>query len=200
MAQDNSMFIYARNAPYNVPVPSPFATTPASITTKVKKFCAEISRHQPVYLGHTDFGFSPGWCHANVAMMVQKFGGAYLPGWIIWSSAMMFEAEHHAVWHRPDQTLVDVTPRVDGEDQILFLPDPARPYDFPNSLAWENKRYLKSPTRKAMFEDIRRPVIVSLEKLNSYLMLNGMEPVQSVGAIPVPALSRGLPQKANVRK
>lgn len=179
----------------------PLATTPESITAEVKRFCGNISRHEPVYLDYVASGLRPSWCHLNVAILVEKFGGTCLPGWIIWVSSMLIEAEHHAVWHRPDNTLADVTPKVDGEQRILFLPDPGRPYDFRANLGWENKRQLKLPIPKAMkkmmLADARLGMIVSLQEVNAYLVANDLEPVTNVGRIRAPAISRGLSRTSN---
>jgi hypothetical protein len=40
----------------------------------------------------------------------------------------MIEGEFHAVWVSPDGGFLDVTPKADGERQILFIPDPDRVY------------------------------------------------------------------------
>lgn len=36
---------------------------------------------------------------------------------------MLIEAEFHAVWVSRANELVDITEKLDGEQQILFLPD-----------------------------------------------------------------------------
>ncbi|HWR51924.1 MAG TPA: SEC-C metal-binding domain-containing protein [Bryobacteraceae bacterium] len=41
----------------------------------------------------------------------------------------MIEAEFHAVWRDSAGQLTDVTPRVDGEKNVLFLPDPSQNWD-----------------------------------------------------------------------
>jgi hypothetical protein len=42
---------------------------------------------------------------------------------------MFLEAEFHAVWISSDGKIIDITPKVDNEDVILFLPDSKRIYD-----------------------------------------------------------------------
>ena len=114
---------------------------------------------------------------------------------------MKLEAVHHAVWHRPDNTLADVTPKVDGEQRILFLPDPARPFDFTNSVAWGNKNFMKmkvpKPVAKMMMADTRGFAVVSIDEVNKYLHDQGLQPVGKVCNIPTPTLSRGIYQKQN---
>ena len=37
---------------------------------------------------------------------------------------MYIEADLHCVWKEPRGNFIDITPNVDGEEKILFLPDP----------------------------------------------------------------------------
>jgi hypothetical protein len=77
-----------------------------------------------VFLPYTDLGYREGQCHVNVLHRVRMHGGKRLNGWIIWECMMFAEAEFHCVW-QTSGALIDITPRRDGEEQILFLPDPA---------------------------------------------------------------------------
>jgi uncharacterized protein YchJ len=52
---------------------------------------------------------------------------------------VFLEAEFHAVWATLDGMLVDPSPKADGEDRILFLPDATRTYV---GLPVENRRKL----------------------------------------------------------
>lgn len=76
------------------------------------------------YLRYTDFDYDAQECHVNVLHRVTQQGGQRVNGWIIWESQPFDEAEFHCVWQHPDGTLIDVTPRNDHEEFILFLPDP----------------------------------------------------------------------------
>jgi hypothetical protein len=68
----------------------------------------------------------------NVPRHVATFGGQVQYGWIIWSDPRIYiEAEFHTVWRTPLGELIDITPTVSGEDQILFLPD--------NKIVYEHK-------------------------------------------------------------
>ena len=60
----------------------------------------------------------------NVAAMVRRRGGSMLSGWTLRELPTVFvEASIHAMWRCPDGSLVDVTPRADGQTRILFVPD-----------------------------------------------------------------------------
>jgi hypothetical protein len=50
-------------------------------------------------------------------------------GWQLWEwPNVLIEAEFHAVWHAPDGRLIDVTPKTDNEEKILFVADKQRVY------------------------------------------------------------------------
>ncbi len=64
-------------------------------------------------------------CYLNVDKQVASRGGSSVHGWAIWEwPCTMLEAEFHAVWRRPDGSLLDVTARNDAESRVLFVPDP----------------------------------------------------------------------------
>jgi len=66
----------------------------------------------------------PGRCFENVAAMTKRHGGAVQHGWRMREQpAAYIEAEFCAVWRRRDGALIDVTPREDQQEEILFLPD-----------------------------------------------------------------------------
>ncbi|GAB5445449.1 hypothetical protein [Gymnodinialimonas sp.] len=66
-------------------------------------------------------------------------GGAPVFGWLVWElTGYWLEAQRHAVIER-DGKLVDITPPIDGEAQILFIRDSAWAFDYLNP----------KPTRKA---------------------------------------------------
>ena len=51
-------------------------------------------------------------------------------GWIIWEIPEIFiEAEFHAVWINNDGDYLDITPKSDGEERILFLLDSKKKFD-----------------------------------------------------------------------
>ena len=107
-------------------------STPRRITTEVQEFCREVVADMKlVYLdvrpSEQDIELD---CFVNVEKRVIEAGGSIQYGWRIWLwPNTMIEAEFHAVWHTPDDTLIDITPAPKGAVRILFLPDSSREYD-----------------------------------------------------------------------
>ena len=103
-------------------------TTPIEISDAIIKFCSEIDPTQtPVFINpKPDPKASPSECFSNVRDQIKTHGGSMQLGWIIWETPdIMLEGMFHAIWSSPEGELVDVTPQMDGEPQILFLPDSA---------------------------------------------------------------------------
>jgi hypothetical protein len=106
----------------------------------LRRFCQGISTDPLLYIEYTDvnYGYKATHCYDNVRHYVKNHGGEAVYGWIIWKGTdYPLEAEHHAVWKSPSGKIFDITPRVDGENIILFLIDNSRPYDFKNT--WCNR-------------------------------------------------------------
>jgi len=89
-------------------------------------------------------------CFFNVPQKISKDGGTIQYGWCLWEVPGLFiEAEVHAIWVSPSGEWIDVTPKVNNEKEILFLPD--------NTVTWdENSRFRRDNIRMAMKDD---PVI-----------------------------------------
>lgn len=69
-------------------------------------------------------------CFENVRKRVEAEGGESVLGWQLWEHPYMIEAEFHAVWRKPDGSLLDITPKDDRDiQQILFIEDTTRTYD-----------------------------------------------------------------------
>lgn len=107
-------------------------TSPPTVTSDALDFCADIAPGHPVFVDVAPTPMArPGWCFANVADVVAKKGGSAYHGWTIWGApGLWYNAEFHVVWKTPDDTLIDVTPKVDGEKFIMFLPDPLYSAEF----------------------------------------------------------------------
>src|SRR5690606_33707380 len=81
-------------------------------------------------------------CYFNVRNVIAEQGGEALFGWSFYDDDDgMFFAQHHAIWQRDDQRLVDVTPNDLNAPSILFLADPRVPFDYvdlrmPSALNW----------------------------------------------------------------
>lgn len=108
-------------------------TTPIRITPEITAFSREIApRDAPVYVNVMPGAeAAPGECFFNVLEQVDRVGGKAKYGWIIWEwVGVMLTAEFHAVWETEGSRLRDVTPQLDGEERILFLPDARKTYNF----------------------------------------------------------------------
>jgi hypothetical protein len=71
----------------------------------------------------------PNRCFENVTTIVSRYGGSIQHGWNMRQKPHFAEGEFYAVWRCPDGRLIDVTPSVDGQAQILFLPDSNRVWE-----------------------------------------------------------------------
>lgn len=75
-------------------------------------------------------GFTPliNQCHLNALIQKRFAGGTIVYGWLLWedAAAETCEAMFHSVWRDDDGVMCDITPRVDGELKVLFVPDPNR--------------------------------------------------------------------------
>lgn len=120
------------------------STTPKEITYNIREFCKEIDSSKDPHFVTVQ---PEPWCDVNecfnnVENHIQSHGGSIQYGWIIWEIPNIFlDAEFHAVWVNPSGDYIDITPKLDNERIILFLPDSQRVY--------ENK----------LIENIRKPLI-----------------------------------------
>ncbi len=116
--------------------------TPKQITSDVRQFCQSIDSTQlPVFVPiQISSNTKKQFCFANVKRKTRK-GGKVLHGWAIFERAKIsLEAQFHAVWQKPDETLVDVSPpMIEGETQTLFLPDSVLVFDIASDPVVENK-------------------------------------------------------------
>ncbi|MDD5311824.1 MAG: SEC-C domain-containing protein [Dehalococcoidia bacterium] len=69
-------------------------------------------------------------CFGSVLNHISLHGGRIQYGWIIWEELQkrFLEAEFHAVWVSPSGEFVDIMPKIDKENTILFMPDSKRIY------------------------------------------------------------------------
>ena len=132
------------------------ATTPRSVSPAIAFFCSQISSEQPVYTPvepYTDAAM--GMCYSNVTLK----GEQALLGWLIWELPKAFlTAEHHAVVQLKN-SLVDVTPTLGGEKQVLFLPDA------------DSEFTIQRPDNQfhPLSNDARITRMVNLKRRNAYL-------------------------------
>jgi hypothetical protein len=107
-------------------------TTPTRISDGIRAFCGDIGPTQePVYVPVRPVPQARiNSCFLAVRDHITQNGGHIQHGWIIWELPKIFlEAEFHAVWVSPASETVDITPKIDNEDSILFLPDSKRVYE-----------------------------------------------------------------------
>ncbi len=101
-------------------------TTPKEINKNILEFCNLIDpTKKPLFLDLFDVDdYILGECYGTVENHIKNNGGKIQYGWIIWEIPDIFlDAEFHAVWVNNDGEYIDITPKVDGEKRILFLPD-----------------------------------------------------------------------------
>jgi len=96
----------------------------------VKKLAASLSSQSLVTVQCDPLLDKPSReCFRIVPEQIRAYGGQQVTGWAIWEwPKVLVEAEFHAVWQRPDGSLVDITPREQYFPSILFLPDPQKMY------------------------------------------------------------------------
>jgi hypothetical protein len=112
--------------PHNV-----HTTTPLEITRPIRGVIEQLNRggqavHLPV---RPEPDAIVNECFPNVEAKISRSGGRMLCGWQLWEwPHVMVEAEFHAVWVSPEGDMVEITPKLDGETRILFVPDERRRY------------------------------------------------------------------------
>jgi len=112
-------------------VPARQTRTPTDLNAPVFALCNELAKAiQPVFLAlRAEHDAIPQECYDNVEQKIRRDGGWTQHGWTIWEwPSVLVEAEFHCVWRSPDGELVDITPKQEGDESILFLPDPKRQY------------------------------------------------------------------------
>jgi hypothetical protein len=130
-------------------VPGRRPTTPVMpLLERTKAFMDTVSKRQAEMLPlfETGFGYIAGACHMNVAHRVKYHGGIRIPGWIVWECQQFIDLEFHSVWLGTDGKLHDITPRKDGETEILFLPDPEQALFLANAKRGEGMVILTNRT------------------------------------------------------
>jgi hypothetical protein len=119
------------------------ATTPNAISSEIIRFCETIvPGSTPIFMDvQPDPHSVMSECFDNVNTFAQRRGGTPLLGWTIWNyHGLWLDAELHSVWKAPDGKLSDITPPVDGEAILMFLPDPTRAFDYENPWVPGNRR------------------------------------------------------------
>lgn len=113
-------------------LPVTHTTTPSTISRPVRQLIDTLVRNgSALYLAVSpESDAVVNECFPNVAAKVARDGGDMVCGWQLWEwPHVLVEAEFHAVWRSPGGALTDITPKPQGEKQILFVPDPRRTYE-----------------------------------------------------------------------
>jgi hypothetical protein len=123
-------------------------TTPKKISKRVKKFISTIGDiGEPEYLTFTCSSerYLSKHCLSNCEAESHFSGCPIVYGWIVWEDKQLrfIEAEFHAVMKRNNKH-VDITPRVDGEVRVLFVPDRERTATRLNNREWDTWKNHKS--------------------------------------------------------
>lgn len=101
-------------------------TTPDKITEKILELCNQVAPGAiPVFVEVIPQDYAIiNECFNNVEEIIRRHGGEKVNGWSVWQWAnALIEAEAHAVWKSPSGQLIDITPHINREKQILFIPD-----------------------------------------------------------------------------
>jgi hypothetical protein len=153
--------------------------TPKVLTPELRALATDIvPGFDPMYVPVRPIpGGSPNECFANVDTVVQLRGGSAVVGWALWEwRSVIIEAEFHSVWQAPSGELLDVSPRLDEETEILFLPDPTR--------VWNGQQV--NNRRRALRDDpIVREFISVADRI--FGVLNTGTRANELGLVSVPA-------------
>lgn len=101
------------------------------IASFILNFCKEISDINPVIVPLRPLTGKPlNECVNIVPEHIREYGGKECLGWCIhiWKKVLI-EAEFHCVWENPSGELIDLTPKKDKGDFIIFIPTPNIKYD-----------------------------------------------------------------------
>jgi hypothetical protein len=129
-------------------LPDLHLTTPKKISIGIKSFFKKMSlpsQQRLLKFQILSANYLTRHCLSNCETEHTLHGTPIVFGWTIWEDNNYFiddkrltviDAEYHAVL-RINNELVDITPRTDGEELIMFLPDPQRTAKRIDSHTWE---------------------------------------------------------------
>lgn len=122
-------------------------TSPKELTPELRAFCAKLSSDAPAVVPVVDDPHGLyGWCVDGVQSKVVADGGRPVFGWCVWEwPEVMWNAEFHCAWESPEGELLDITPKPQFEQEIVFVPDRSRGSDFDFDLRPGNRRRRMRP-------------------------------------------------------
>ena len=145
-------------------------TTPRKITGSIRRFVASLGQiGTPAdlpFLARSD-DYLPSYCLSNCEAECRRTQVEIVFGWVIWEfrKNSFIEAEFHSVV-RQNGILHDITPRKDGEERVLFVPDLTRVAFRENERTWRTWTNHKkqgatyAPTVQITLEDAKSNVWV----------------------------------------
>lgn len=101
-------------------------TTPQSIFPEINRLITDRRlSSEPIFIPViNESGATADNCSEEVRKKISIDGGKAVFGWKIWLFPnVLFECIPHAVWGSKDNSLIDVTPNVEGENNVLFIQD-----------------------------------------------------------------------------
>lgn len=104
-------------------------TTPSIMSNNISKIIKKINPKGEIkskyftYTKPSTFLPYEQECYYNVARMIREHGGEAIYGWVLWESDIMIEGEAHCLYKDQSGNVFDITPRVSGEEKILFIED-----------------------------------------------------------------------------
>ena len=105
----------------------PNLTTPPKVRLSIRMFLKKIGlKSRPRFLEFTKISdnYLQKYCLSNCEAEQKTTGAQIVHGWMIWEDKKNkhISAEFHAVIKNKNK-LLDITPRADNEEKILFVPD-----------------------------------------------------------------------------
>ncbi len=145
-------------------------TTPKNLSADVLKFCNSLgSVHSPTFVKVLpNPNAQVNECFFNVKSAVHEIGGKQIFGWCIWIwEGVYIEAEHHSVWY-DGINLIDVTPKPQNEDNVLFVQDDLAVFDF-NGVKRKNnlRRSLTNDPKVAEYLSLHDQAYSLMEKYST---------------------------------
>lgn len=115
-------------------------TTPSRLTKGIRRFLRLLDAGgTPIWLpfAFTSTDYKVRYCLSNCEAESRRTGSQMVFGWMIWEARAQdfIEAEFHSVIRRGGY-LWDVTPRLDGEKLVLFVPDLKRTAERVDERTW----------------------------------------------------------------
>lgn len=143
-------------------------TTPKRMTGRVGKFLRSAGLlAKPRFLLYSPrlAEARPGYCLDNCEDAKRQWSCDIVHGWMIWQldEPDFIEAEFHAVV-RLEGNLLDITPRLGGEDRILFVPDHARSATYNGANGWHTWTNIKS-RRGSIFQHTKPIHIIDAARI-----------------------------------